>query len=77
MPEERNVKKVLKNIPEGKKRSLGRPRKRKRGDVENDLKEMGIRGLQKSYGLIRLETDADGGQGPASAVQPVEKQKYC
>ena len=67
MPEDRNVKKVFKNIPEGKKRSFGRSRQRKSGDVENDLKEIGVRGL------IRLEIDAEGGQGPASAVQPVEK----
>jgi hypothetical protein len=48
MPEEKNLKKVFKNIPEGKKRSFGRPRQRKRGDVENYLKEMGVRGLQNS-----------------------------
>ena len=48
LPEDRNVKKVFKNIPEGKKSSFGRPRKRKRGDVENSLKEMGVRGLKNS-----------------------------
>jgi len=48
MPEEKNVKKMFKNISEEKKSSFGRPRKRKRGDVKNDLKEMGVRGLKKS-----------------------------
>ena len=61
MPEERNVKKVFKNIPEGKKkRYFGRKRKRKRGNVKNDLKEMGVRGLQNSWELISLEIDAEG-----------------
>jgi hypothetical protein len=43
MPEERTVKKVFKNIPEGKM-SVGKPRKRWLDDVENDLKKMGVRG---------------------------------
>ena len=43
MPEERNVKKVFKNFPEGK-RSVGKSRKRWLDDVENDLKKMGVRG---------------------------------
>ena len=43
MSEERTVKKVFKNIPEGK-RSVGKPRKRWLDDVENDLKKMGVRG---------------------------------
>jgi hypothetical protein len=43
MPEERTVKKEVKNIPEGK-RSVGEPRKRWLNDVENDMKEIGVRG---------------------------------
>jgi hypothetical protein len=38
--------KVFKNTQEGK-RSVGRPRKRYLGDVENDLKEMSVRGWRK------------------------------
>jgi hypothetical protein len=37
----KNCEKVLKNIPEGK-RSVGKPRKRRLADVENDLKKMGV-----------------------------------
>jgi RNA-splicing ligase RtcB len=46
MPEERTVKKVFKNIPEGKG-SVGKPRKRWLDDVENDLKKMDVRGWRK------------------------------
>jgi hypothetical protein len=46
MPEERTVKKVFKNIPEGK-RSAGKPRKRRLNDVENDLNKIGVRGCRK------------------------------
>jgi hypothetical protein len=42
-PEERTVKQVFKNASEGK-RSVGKPRKRWLGDVENNLKEMSVRG---------------------------------
>ena len=38
VPEERSVKKVLKNIPEGKT-SVGKPRKIWLDDVENDMKK--------------------------------------
>jgi hypothetical protein len=41
MSEERAVKKLFKNIREGK-RSLGKPRKRWLDDVENDLKKLGV-----------------------------------
>jgi hypothetical protein len=37
------VKKVFKDIPEGK-RSFGKARKRWLEDVENDLKKVGVRG---------------------------------
>jgi hypothetical protein len=37
---------VFKNIPEGK-RSVRKPRKRWLGDVENDLKKMGVRGCRE------------------------------
>jgi hypothetical protein len=46
MPHERTVKKVFKNILEGK-RSFGKPRQRWLDDVENDLKKMGVRGWRK------------------------------
>jgi hypothetical protein len=49
-----------KTSQKGEKRSFGRKRKRKRGDVENDLKEMGVKGLQNSWELIRLEINAEG-----------------
>ena len=42
MPEERTVKKALKNIPDRKK-SVAKPRKRWLDDVENDLKNMGVK----------------------------------
>jgi len=41
VPEERTVKRVFKNIPDGKC-SVGMPRKRWMVDVENDLKEMSV-----------------------------------
>jgi hypothetical protein len=46
MPEERTVRKVFKNNPEGK-RSVGKPRKRWLDDVEYDLKKMGVRAAEK------------------------------
>jgi hypothetical protein len=46
MPEERTVKKLLKNIAEGK-RSVGKPRKRWLDDFENDLTKTGVRGWRK------------------------------
>jgi hypothetical protein len=42
----------VKNSPEGK-RSVGQPRKRWMGDVENDLNKMGVRGC------IKIATDRD------------------
>jgi hypothetical protein len=52
--QERIVKKAIKNVPEGK-RSVGKPRKRRMVDVENDLKKMGIRGWRK---IARGDRDA-------------------
>ena len=46
MQEERNVKKVFNNTHEGR-RSVGKPRKRWLDDVENELKEMRVRGCRK------------------------------
>jgi hypothetical protein len=43
IPEERTVKEVFKNVPEGK-RSVGKPRKTWLNDAENHLKKMGVRG---------------------------------
>jgi hypothetical protein len=57
LPEERTVKKVFKNIPEGKW-----PRKRWLLDVEKVLKKMGVRGWRKiardrfTWKLIGKET---------------------
>ena len=44
--EERTVKEVFKNTPEGE-RSVGKPKKRWLVDVENDLKKMGVTGWRK------------------------------
>ena len=44
--EEITVRKVLKNIPVGK-RCFGKPRNRWLYEAENDLKKMGVRGLRK------------------------------
>jgi hypothetical protein len=46
MPEERTVKKVSENIPEGET-SVGKPRKRWLDNVENYLKKEVIRGWRK------------------------------
>jgi len=43
IPEEKSMNIVFKNIPEGK-RSVGKPAKRWLGDVEYDLKEVGLSG---------------------------------
>jgi hypothetical protein len=40
------VKKVYKNIPEGKS-SVEKPRKRRLYNVENDVKKMGVPGWRK------------------------------
>jgi hypothetical protein len=40
------VKRVFKNIAEGQM-SVGKPRKRRLGDFENDLKKLGVRGWRK------------------------------
>ena len=46
IPEERTLKKMFKNILEGKW-SFGKPRKKWWDDVENDLKKIGVRGWRK------------------------------
>ena len=53
MPEEITVKKVFSNTAKGKG-SVEKPRKEWVGDVENDLKKMGVRGWRK----IAKERDA-------------------
>jgi hypothetical protein len=45
-PEKGTVKKMFKNIPEGK-RSVGEPRNGWLDDVNNDLKKISVKGLQK------------------------------
>jgi len=47
LPEEKTVKKVFKNIQEGKKWS-GKPRTIWLDDVKHDLKKMGVKRLQKN-----------------------------
>jgi hypothetical protein len=47
MPGESSVKKVFKNIPEGKI-SVGKPRKRWLASVENDPKKIGVKRLDKN-----------------------------
>jgi hypothetical protein len=45
-------------------------------DVEGDLKKMGFQSLQKNrLGYGGLETDPEGGQGPAWTVRPVDKRQ--
>jgi len=46
MPEERTAKKMFMNIQEGKG-SIGKPRKKWLGDVENDLKKVCLRGRRR------------------------------
>jgi hypothetical protein len=46
VPEERTVKRVFKNIPDGKC-PVGKPRKRWLVDVDNDLKKISVRGWRK------------------------------
>jgi hypothetical protein len=53
--EERSVKIVFKNIPEGK-RLNGKPGNRWLGDDENDLKEVGVSGWTK---YLRKETSGN------------------
>jgi hypothetical protein len=43
---ERSVKKVFKSIPD-EKSSVGKPRKRWMGNIDNDQKKMGVRGWKK------------------------------
>jgi hypothetical protein len=52
IPEERSVKILFKNIPEGKQ-LFGKPGNRWLGDVENDLKEARVSGWTK---YLRIET---------------------
>jgi hypothetical protein len=53
MPEERTLKKVFKNTPEGKGYA-GKPRKKWLDDVEKDLKKMDVR----SWGKIATDRHA-------------------
>jgi hypothetical protein len=46
MAEERTMKNVFKDTQE-RKRSVGKPRKRRLDDVENNLKKMDVRGWKK------------------------------
>jgi hypothetical protein len=73
-PEERSVKKVFKNIPEGK-RFVGKPRKRQLYDVENYLKGTGVRGSTKIARDThkRLGIDRAAGQSSIWTVQPMGK----
>jgi hypothetical protein len=72
--EERAVKKLFKNIREGR-RTLGKPRKRWLDDVENYLKKLGVKAGDKQLGTERLlEIDPEERQGPSCIVQPVQKR---
>jgi hypothetical protein len=44
--QERTVKKVFKSIPD-ENSSVGKPRKRWLGNIDNDQKKMGVRGCRK------------------------------
>jgi len=55
IPEERSVKIVFKNIPEGK-RLFGKPGKRWLGDVENDRKKVVVSGWTK---YLRIQTSGN------------------
>jgi hypothetical protein len=46
MEDSRNVKKIFKGKPEGR-RGTGRPRKRYLDDVEDDLKQLGVKGWRR------------------------------
>jgi hypothetical protein len=62
MPKERSVKKLFKNIPEGK-RSTRKPRKRWLDDTENGLKKTGLRKTARERDkLILKEAKVSNGQ---------------
>ena len=63
MSEGRTVKKVFKNIPEGKN-CIGKPSKKWLDDVENDVKK-------KQRVVETLEIDPDVGHGPTWNLEPV------
>ena len=65
----KTVKKVFKNIQEGKS-SVGKPRNRRLDHAENDLKKMGIRVLRKiardRYAWKLILKESKGLHGPCS-----------
>jgi hypothetical protein len=50
MPEKKNCEESVSVYPRRNK-SVGKPRHRWLGDVENDLKKMGVRGWRKTLGI--------------------------
>ena len=75
MSEERTVKKVGRNIPEG--RSVGKSRNRWLDDAENNLKNMGVRAWRvKQLGIRQQETDRERGHGLARSVQPRDRNGF-
>ena len=69
MSEERVVKRLYENTPEGS-RNVGRPRLRWMDDVSEDLRRMGVKLEDTCTQKRRLEDGREGGQGPTRAVEP-------
>jgi hypothetical protein len=70
MSEERVVKRLYQNTPEGS-RNVGRPRLRWMDDVKEDLRRMSVTNWRiQCTQKIRLEDGREGGQGTTRTVEP-------